>query len=128
MGSPIADAATRKTGNAYSEAIATAMYAAGRRAAEFLASFPRAVDSAFLGFDVTAALRDQCDAVALDDFAGAPVGAAETALAATLQGFRDAAVRVQTLEAAVKARVDTAATGASPRPLRTAASTDSPFR
>jgi len=127
-GSPVADAATRKTGNAYSEAIATAMYAAGRRAAEFLASFPRAVDSAFLGFDVTAALRDQCDAVALDDFAGAPVGAAETALAVTLQGFRDAAVRVQTLEAAVKARVDTAATGASPRPLRTAASTDSPFR
>jgi nuclear pore complex protein Nup188 len=71
-GSPVADAASRKTGNAYSEAIASGMYAAGRRAAEFLASFPRAVDAASLGFDVTAALRDQCDAVALDDFADAP--------------------------------------------------------
>lgn len=127
-GSPVADAASRKTGNAYSEAIASGMYAAGRRAAEFLASFPRAVDAASLGFDVTAALRDQCDAVALDDFADAPVGAAETALARTLQGLRDAAVRVQTLEAAVKVRGDITTTTGGALPLRTAASTDSPFR
>ena len=90
-GSPIADASTRKTGNAYSEAVAVALYRAARAACDFLAVFPRAVDQAALGFDVTASLRDQCDALSCDDLTSSPANADESALVAALDGLKSAA-------------------------------------
>ena len=101
-GSPIADASTR-AGNAYSEAIAIAMYRTAREACVFLASFPRAVDAATLGFDVTASLRDQCDALACDDIgtnAADPSNTTETALVDALRALKTAAETVERLEAA----------------------------
>ena len=116
-GSPIADASTR-AGNAYSEAIAIAMYRTAREACAFLASFPRAVDAATLGFDVTASLRDQCDALACDDIgtnAADPSNTTETALVDALRALKTAAETVERLEAAAgsTASPPTAAASAS---------------
>jgi nuclear pore complex protein Nup188 len=122
-GSPIADASTRKTGNAYSEAVAVALYRAARAACDFLAVFPRAVDQAALGFDVTASLRDQCDALSCDDLTSSPANADESALVAALDGLKSAASKIERLEASSLKPSDARADG-SPRP-RVAAS--SPF-
>ena len=67
------------------------MYRTAREACAFLASFPRAVDAATLGFDVTASLRDQCDALACDDIgtnAADPSNTTETALVDALRARR----------------------------------------
>ena len=114
-GSPIADASTRRAGNAHSEAIAIALYAVARRCAEFLAAFPRAVRDAALGFDVTASLRDQCDAILCDDLNVTAANRTptpptpptpppttcdeETRLIAALEGLKRASAVVETLEA-----------------------------
>jgi nuclear pore complex protein Nup188 len=101
-GSPIADASVR-AGNAYSEAIAIAMYRTAREACAFLASFPRAVDAATLGFDVTASLRDQCDALACDDLgtnAADPSNTTESNLLSALRALKTSAETVERLETA----------------------------
>ena len=98
-GSPIADASTRKNGNAYSEAVAAALYRVAQTACEFLAEFPRAVDAATLGFDVAASLRDQCDAILKDDLAGSPAASTpEIDLARSLDALRSAVERVASVE------------------------------
>ena len=102
-GSPIADASSRRTGNAHSEAVAIALYAVARRCAEFLAAFPRAVRDAALGFDVTASIRDQCDAILCDDLnvtpSHTPANDEEHRLIAALEGLKRASSVVETLEA-----------------------------
>lgn len=102
-GSPIADASSRRTGNAHSEAVAIALYAVARRCAEFLAAFPRAVRDAALGFDVTASIRDQCDAILCDDLhvtpSHSPANDEEHRLIAALEGLKRASSVVETLEA-----------------------------
>lgn len=106
-GSPIADASTRRTGNAHTETVAIALYAVARRCAEFLAAFPRAIHDAALGFDVTASLRDQCDAILCDDLAVSSRDARvlssddECRLISALQGLKRAARDIETLEARV---------------------------
>ena len=123
-GSPIADASTR-AGNAYSEAIAIAMYRTAREACAFLASFPRAVDAATLGFDVTASLRDQCDALACDDLgtnaADPSSNTTESNLLSALRALKTSAETVERLEASsapppARASSATAASDLTPAP------------
>ena len=78
---------------------------------------------AALGFDVTASLRDQCDALSCDDLTSSPANADESALVAALDGLKSAASKIERLEASSLKPSDARADG-SPRP-RVAAS--SPF-
>lgn len=97
-GSPIADASTRKTGNAYSESVALMLYRVARSSCEFLATFPRAVDACALGFDVCASARDQCDAILKDDLGSSAQNDDEKILARVLDGLRAAVDAVDAVE------------------------------